>query len=58
MQERDMPATSEKEPSHASDPPHALQNQESGWAMAFKALFWLIFLPSTILLLFKWLMTA
>ena len=58
MLERDTQATAEKGPSLSSYPPHAPQTQESGWMVALKAIFWLLFLPSTILLLLKWLMSA
>lgn len=58
MQERTTQTASEMEPSTSSYPPHEPQNQDSGWITAFKTVFWLILVPSAILLLFKWLMPA
>ena len=57
MQEHDVQATPHTSPS-ASNLLQAPQNQESGWLMALKAIFWLLFLPSAILMLLKWLMPA
>jgi len=53
-----MSATSEKGPLHSSYPPQVPQNEESGWLMALKTIFWLLLLPSTLLLLLKWLMPS
>jgi len=58
MPEREASTASEKEPSSSFSSLRTPQNHESGWLMAFKALFWLLLLPSVILLLLKWLMPA
>jgi hypothetical protein len=58
MQERSTRAASELKSPTSSYPPQAPQNQESGWIIAFKTVFWLLLVPSAVLLLFKWLMPA
>lgn len=58
MQERNTQAASEPKSPTSSYPPHEPQYQESGWMMAVKVVFWLLLLPSAILLLARWLMPA
>lgn len=55
MAERDSQKISEPRPS-SSSLPHPQQNNESGWVMACKSLFWLILLPTIVLLLIRWVM--
>ena len=58
MQERDPQVDSGRNPSVSSYSPQAPQNQESGWKMALKTVFWLLLLPSAVLLVIRWLMPA
>jgi hypothetical protein len=58
MQERNTQETSELESPTSSYLPSAPQKQENGWVMALKTVFWLLLVPSAVLLLFKWLMPA
>lgn len=58
MQERNIQAASELKPPTSPHSPQEEQNQESGWMTAFKTVFWLLVVPSVVLLLFKWLMPA
>lgn len=58
MQERNAQAASELKSPSSSYPPHGSQDQEAGWVTAFKTVFWLLLVPSAVLLLFKWLMPA
>ena len=58
MQERNTQAASERKSPASSYPPQAPQNQESGWMMTLKIVFWLLLVPSAVLILFKWLMPA
>lgn len=53
MAERDSQKVPEPR-SSSSSLPHSPQNNESGWVMAFKSLFWLILLPTIVLLLIRW----
>jgi hypothetical protein len=55
MSERDARATSQSQPPAPSAPPTP-QAQESGWFTALKSLFWLIVLPTIVLLLIRWMM--
>jgi hypothetical protein len=58
VQERNTQAASELKSPTSPYSPHVPQNQESGWVTAFKAVFWLLLVPSAVLILLKWLMTA
>lgn len=55
MAERDSQQVSEPRPS-SSSLLHTPQNNEPGWVMACKSLFWLILLPTIVLLVIRWVM--
>jgi len=58
MQERDTQEAPVSSSSGSSYPSHGSQSQDNGWMMTLKIVFWLLLLPTAVLLLFRWLMPA
>lgn len=58
MEKRDPSTSAEPQPSTFRQSPQEGQNEETGWTMARKAIFWLLIVPAAVLLLVRWMLQA